>query len=103
MKGPTLRTYPLYAQLAQNRQMEVFQPAAGNTRKVILCTNIAETSLTIPGIKYVIDSGVVKRRVFDSITGMDTLKVIKISQDQGKHQSKIDRILMVIYSDYSHL
>lgn len=58
-------------------------PSAPNTRKVILSTNIAETSLTIPGIKYVIDSGAVKRRVYDSKTGMDTLKVRKISQDQA--------------------
>lgn len=83
LKGPTLRAYPLYAQLAQNRQMDVFQPSAPGTRKVILSTNIAETSLTIPGIKYVVDSGVVKRRVYDSSTGMDSLKVIKICQDQA--------------------
>lgn len=82
LKGPILRVYPLYAQLAQNRQMEVFQPLAPGNRKVILSTNIAETSLTIPGIKYVIDCGMVKRRVYDPKTGMDTLKVIKISQDQ---------------------
>lgn len=83
LKGPTLRVYPLYAQLAQNRQLDVFLPSAANTRKVILSTNIAETSLTISGIKYVIDSGVVKRRIYDSKTGMDTLKVKKISQDQA--------------------
>lgn len=63
--------------------MEAFLPSGQNSRKVILCTNIAETSLTISGIKYVIDSGVVKRRVYDSTTGMDTLKVIKISRDQA--------------------
>lgn len=83
LKGPTLRVYPLYAQLSQNRQMDVFVPTAPKQRKVILSTNIAETSLTIPGIKYVIDSGRVKRRVFDSKTGMDTLKIIRISQDQA--------------------
>lgn len=63
--------------------MDVFLPSAPNTRKIILSTNIAETSLTISGIKYVIDSGMVKRRVYDSKTGMDTLKVKKISQDQA--------------------
>lgn len=83
LKGPILRVFPLYAQLAQNRQMDVFVPSSPNTRKVILSTNIAETSLTIPGIKYVIDSGVVKRRVYDSKTGMDTLKVKRICQDQA--------------------
>lgn len=82
-RGPTLRVYPLYSQLPQNRQMEVFNPSAPGTRKVIVSTNIAETSLTIPGIKYVIDSGVVKRRVHDPVTGIDLLKVVRISQDQA--------------------
>lgn len=73
----------MYAQLAQNRQMDVFVQSALNTRKVILSTNIAETSLTIPGIKYVIDGGFVKRRIFDPKTGMDSLKISRISQDQA--------------------
>lgn len=63
--------------------MDVFHPSAPGTRKVIVSTNIAETSLTIPGIKYVIDSGVVKRRTHDAVTGMDMLKVVRISQDQA--------------------
>lgn len=63
--------------------MDVFLTMPANTRKIILSTNIAETSLTIPGIKYVIDSGVVKRRVYDSINGMETLKVVRISKDQA--------------------
>lgn len=87
IKGPTLRVFPLYAQLPQQRQMDVFLPSTANTRKIILSTNIAETSLTIPGIKYVIDSGVVKRRVYESVTGMDTLKVVRISRDQAWQRS----------------
>lgn len=83
MRGSPIRVYPLYSQLAQNRQLEVFNPSAPGTRKVIISTNVAETSLTIPGIKYVIDSGVVKRRVYDPITGMDSLRIIRISQDQA--------------------
>ncbi|KAG4076501.1 hypothetical protein HA402_014465 [Bradysia odoriphaga] len=81
--GPMIRVFPLYAQMNQNKQLEVFQPSTNNYRKVILSTNIAETSLTIKGIKYVIDSGMVKRKVYDSVTGMDTLKVTRISQDQA--------------------
>ncbi|KAJ6646349.1 ATP-dependent RNA helicase DHX33 [Pseudolycoriella hygida] len=81
--GPMIRVFPLYAQLNQNKQLEVFQPSTNNYRKVILSTNIAETSLTIKGIKYVIDSGMVKRKMYDSVTGMDTLKVTRISQDQA--------------------
>lgn len=100
--GPMIRVFPLYAQLTQNKQLEVFQSSNNNYRKVILSTNIAETSLTIKGdhfshhegthflkflqsigIKYVIDSGMVKRKVYDAVTGMDTLKVTRISQDQA--------------------
>lgn len=81
--GPTLRVFPLYSQLPQVKQMDVFTQLSDGIRKVVLSTNIAETSLTIKGIKYVIDSGVVKRKVYNSVTGIDTLKVVKISQDQA--------------------
>lgn len=63
--------------------MEVFNGPTPNSRKIILSTNIAETSITIPGIKYVIDSGMVKMRSHDPITGIDTLKVCRISQAQA--------------------
>ena len=58
----SIRVCPLYSALPQNKQLEVFMPVAPNTRKVILATNIAETSITINGIKIVIDTGVAKRR-----------------------------------------
>uniref|UniRef100_A0A1L8DGA4 RNA helicase n=1 Tax=Nyssomyia neivai TaxID=330878 RepID=A0A1L8DGA4_9DIPT len=78
-----MKVLPLYSQLAQHKQMEVFKPAPQGVRKVIMSTNIAETSLTISGIKYVIDSGVVKQKVYNTVTGMDTLKIVKISQAQA--------------------
>lgn len=53
------------------------------SRKVVLCTNVAETSLTIAGIRYVIDSGRVKRSSYSPLTGMDTLRVERIAQDQA--------------------
>uniref|UniRef100_A0A336MTZ8 RNA helicase n=2 Tax=Culicoides sonorensis TaxID=179676 RepID=A0A336MTZ8_CULSO len=83
LEGPRIRPFPLYAALPYRKQMEVFAPAVPNTRKIILSTNIAETSLTIPGIKYVIDSGMVKMRTHDPITGIDTLKVSQISKAQA--------------------
>lgn len=52
----------MFAALPSSQQMKVFQPASAWTRKVILSTNIAETSVTIPGIKYVVDTGYVKAR-----------------------------------------
>ena len=61
-KYPNLKVCPLFANLPQVQQMDAFnQPPAG-TRKVVLSTNIAETSVTIDGIRYVIDCGRVKAR-----------------------------------------
>lgn len=47
----------MYAQLPQNMQTQVFKPTPAATRKCILATNIAETFITIPGVRYVLDSG----------------------------------------------
>lgn len=63
-----MRVFPLYSQMPQGKQMEAFVPVQAGIRKVIIATNIAETSLTINGIKYVIDCGMVKRRLYDPIT-----------------------------------
>nr|CAI5821645.1 unnamed protein product [Callosobruchus analis]CAI5832140.1 unnamed protein product [Callosobruchus analis] len=81
--GPPLKIYTLYAAQSNSQQMSVFQPSPANTRKVIISTNIAETSVTISGIKYVIDSGMVKVRTFHPTTGLEMLKVQKISQEQA--------------------
>jgi len=51
---------PLYSLLPSEKQMEVFKPPPINARLVVVATNVAETSLTIPGIRYVIDCGRVK-------------------------------------------
>lgn len=80
---PKMSVYPMYAAMSQHAQMDAFVPAPPNTRKVILATNIAETSLTISGIKYVIDCGKAKQRMYDPVTGVDTLKVSWISQAQA--------------------
>jgi len=80
---PRIICFPLYSSLDQKKQMEVFQSSMENTRRVIVATNIAETSITITGIKFVIDTGVVKLRSFDAGTSMDSLKVTKISQAQA--------------------
>ena len=53
---------PLFAALPSSQQMNTFAPAPAGHRKVILATNIAETSITIPGVKYVIDTGMVKAK-----------------------------------------
>lgn len=81
--GPNVKVFPLYAAMSREQQMTVFTPAPDNTRKVIVSTNVAETSVTISGIKYVIDSGMVKARSFHPTTGLDTLKIQRISQEQA--------------------
>lgn len=78
-----MKVFPLYAQLPQAKQLAVFKPTPQNVRKVILSTNIAETSITIKGIKYVIDSGVVKQKTFNPSNRVESLKVTKISQAQA--------------------
>lgn len=55
--------------------VQVFEPAPPNTRKAILATNIAETSITISGVKYVIDTGFVKSRGYNAKLGADSLQV----------------------------
>jgi ATP-dependent RNA helicase DHX37/DHR1 len=52
-----MHVVPLYSLLLGNKQMRVFQPPPPGTRLVVVSTNVAETSLTIPGIRYVIDCG----------------------------------------------
>ena len=71
---------PLYAGLPTDQQMYVFEPAAENTRKVIISTNIAEASVTIDGIVYVIDCGFVKLRAYNPKTGIETLTPVPISK-----------------------
>ncbi|KAJ8121618.1 hypothetical protein ONZ43_g1975 [Nemania bipapillata] len=76
----SLLPLPLYAGLTTEQQMYVFDAPPENTRKVILSTNIAEASVTIDGIVYVIDSGFVKLRAFDPRTGIESLTITPVSK-----------------------
>ncbi|KAF2754512.1 ATP dependent RNA helicase [Pseudovirgaria hyperparasitica] len=78
--APGLLPCPFYAGLPTDQQMYVFEPTPDNTRKVIVATNIAEASVTIPGIAYVIDCGFVKLRAYNPTTGIDTLTATSISK-----------------------
>ncbi|AQZ18192.1 PRP2 (YNR011C) [Zygosaccharomyces parabailii] len=71
---------PIYANLPQEQQNEIFIPTPHNCRKVVLATNIAETSLTIDGIKYVVDPGYVKENSFVPSTGMTQLLTVPCSR-----------------------
>ncbi|KAI0896533.1 P-loop containing nucleoside triphosphate hydrolase protein [Annulohypoxylon nitens] len=66
---------PIYANLPSDLQSKIFEPTPNGARKVVLATNIAETSLTIDGIIYVIDPGYVKENVFNPATGMSNLRM----------------------------
>lgn len=78
-----LMSCPLFAALPPSQQQKVFDPAPANTRKVILATNIAETSITIPGIKYVIDCGLAKMRGFNPKIGVESLLLHPISKSSA--------------------
>ncbi|XP_071927566.1 pre-mRNA-splicing factor ATP-dependent RNA helicase DEAH10 isoform X2 [Coffea arabica] len=82
-----LLTFPIFSSLPSEKQMKVFMPAPPGFRKVILATNIAETSVTIPGIRYVIDSGVVKARIYDADAGIESLDIVKTSKAQALQRS----------------
>lgn len=71
---------PIYANLPTDMQTKVFDPTPPGARKVVIATNIAETSLTIDGIVYVIDPGYCKQNKFSSKTGMETLAITRISK-----------------------
>lgn len=78
---------PLYSELPGERQAMIFDPAPPGTRKCVIATNIAETSLTVDGIKYVIDSGYCKFKVFNPRMGMDALSVFPVSQAGARQRS----------------
>ncbi|XP_028405343.1 ATP-dependent RNA helicase DHX8-like [Dendronephthya gigantea] len=84
---PELIILPVYSALPSEMQTRIFEPAPPGSRKVVIATNIAETSLTIDGIYYVVDPGFVKQKVYNSKSGMDALVVTPISQAQAKQRS----------------
>jgi ATP-dependent helicase HrpB len=76
----SVRVLPLFGELSGEEQDAALLPAPRGARKVVLATNIAETSLTIEGVRVVIDSGLVRRSVFDPSTGMSRLETQRISR-----------------------
>lgn len=78
---------PIYANLPSELQSKIFEPTPEGARKVVLATNIAETSLTIDGIVYVIDPGYVKENVYNPATGMSNLVVVPCSRASANQRS----------------
>ncbi|KAK6200330.1 P-loop containing nucleoside triphosphate hydrolase protein [Scheffersomyces amazonensis] len=75
-----LQICSIYANLPPDMQQKIFEPTPPNSRKVILATNIAETSITIDGISYVIDPGYVKQNVYNPVQAMESLVVVPCSR-----------------------
>ncbi|KAJ9159148.1 hypothetical protein P3X46_024673 [Hevea brasiliensis] len=85
-QSPSAIALALHGKLSHEEQCRVFQNYPGK-RKVIFATNLAETSLTIPGVRYVVDSGMVKESKFEPTSGMNVLRVSKISQSSANQRA----------------
>lgn len=75
--APPLLVLPIYSQMPADLQAKIFDAAENGERKVIVATNIAETSLTVDGIMYVVDAGYSKLKVYNPRVGMDSLQITR--------------------------
>lgn len=85
LKG--IMIHPLYGQLPPNQQFAAIMPNKEGKRKVVLATNIAETSLTIEGVKIVVDSGFERAARFNPSSGLSRLETIQISKDSADQRA----------------
>jgi ATP-dependent RNA helicase DHX37/DHR1 len=82
-----LRVLPLYAMLPASQQLRVFQDIPEDERLVVVATNVAETSLTLPGIKYVVDTGKQKVKNYNHATGMASYEIQWISKASASQRA----------------
>lgn len=80
---PHLNIYPLYGNLSPEVQRRAIAPSVKGERKIVLATPIAETSITIEGVRVVVDSGLCRQVVFDARTGLSHLETMRISMDMA--------------------
>ena len=78
---------PIYSQMPADLQARIFEPSENGERKCVVATNIAETSLTVDGIMYVVDSGFSKLKLYNPKVGMDSLQIMPISQANASQRS----------------
>lgn len=86
-KIPNYIVLPIYSALPSEEQSKIFLPVEKGIRKIIIATNIAETSITIDGISYVIDCGFCKQIYYNPKTGLETLSIIPISKANAKQRA----------------
>lgn len=86
-KHQSIHILPLYAQLPHDQQKRVFEPAPEGSRMIVLATNVAETSLTIPGIRYVFDCGRAKEKRYDTSTGVQSFDIEWISKANASQRA----------------
>jgi pre-mRNA-splicing factor ATP-dependent RNA helicase DHX16 len=104
---PELVVAPIYAALPTELQAKIFEPTPPGARKVIIATNIAETSITVPGVRYVIDSGLAKENVYNPTTGVESLQVVPISRANAEQRAgRAGRVgpgtCLRLYTKYSY-
>lgn len=84
--APT-QVFPLYGMLPASEQRRAIAPSAAGERKVVLATPIAETSITIEGVRVVVDSGLCRKPVYDPQRGLSRLETVRISQDMADQRT----------------
>ncbi|KAG1889185.1 pre-mRNA splicing factor [Suillus subluteus] len=82
-----LAVLPIYSQMPADLQAKIFEATPDGRRKVIVATNIAETSLTVDGIIYVVDAGYSKLKVYNPKVGMDALQITPVSQANANQRT----------------
>ena len=85
--APELIILPVYGALPAEMQSRIFEPAPAGARKCVVATNIAEASLTIDGVYYVVDPGFCKQKAYNPKMGMDSLVVTPISQASARQRA----------------
>ncbi|XP_052062495.1 probable ATP-dependent RNA helicase DHX35 isoform X3 [Mytilus californianus] len=85
--GHKMKVLPMYGTLPSSEQMKVFERTSRNIRKIVIATNIAEASITINGIVYIIDCGFVKIKAYNPTTGIESLVIIPVSQASANQRA----------------
>lgn len=84
---PPFRSLPLHGSLSQGDQLRIFDRPTRACRKVVVATNIAEASITIPAISYVVDTGFTRLKAYNSVTGLEVLVTVSASQASARQRA----------------